>query len=93
MFREAVVRLSQHFRGTATKLILPVHDAVVFECNSEDVSLVGEEASRIMVDTVRKYYPDLRPRIDINNADPSCWNKDGHANSLDRFLEDPLYKL
>jgi hypothetical protein len=42
---------------------------------------------------VRKYYPALRPRVDINTAAPSCWNKDGRADSLDRFLADPLYKL
>jgi hypothetical protein len=36
IFREAVVRLYQHFRGTATMLILRVHDAVVIECVSAD---------------------------------------------------------
>jgi len=93
VFRQAVVRLYHHFRGTATKLILPVHDAVVFECNINNSESVGREASQIMVDTVRKYYPVLYPRVDINDAAPSCWNKDGCADSLDRFLEDPLYKL
>jgi DNA polymerase I-like protein with 3'-5' exonuclease and polymerase domains len=93
VFREAVVRLYQHFRGTATRLILPVHDAVVFECNVDDIGLVGRKASQIMVDTVRKYYPVLYPRVDINDAAPSCWNKDGRSDSLDHFLEDPFYKL
>jgi hypothetical protein len=46
-----------------------------------------------MTDAVRKYYPALRPRVDINAAAPTCWNKDGRADSLDRFLADPLYKL
>jgi len=93
VFREAVVRLYHHFRGSATKLILPVHDAVVFECNIEDITAVGREAGQIMIDTVRKYYAALWPRVDINDTVPSCWNKDGRSDSLDRFLEDPLYKL
>jgi hypothetical protein len=46
-----------------------------------------------MIDAVRKYYPVLHPRVDVNDADPSCWNKDGCADSLDCFLADPLYKL
>ena len=46
-----------------------------------------------MIDAVRKYYPALQSRVDINSAAPSCWNKDGRSDSLDRFLADPLYKL
>jgi DNA polymerase-1 len=93
VFREAVVRLYQHFRGTPTKLILPVHDAVVIECNIDDIGPVGREASQIMIDAVRKYYPVLHPRVDVNDIAPHCWNKDGHADSIDRFLQDPSYKL
>jgi DNA polymerase-1 len=93
VFRDAVVRLHQHFRGTGTKVILPVHDAVVIECDSDQTNRVAAEASTLMTDAVRKYYPALRPRVDINAAAPSCWNKDGCADSLDRFLADPLYKL
>jgi len=93
VFREAVVRLYQHFRGTTTRLILPVHDAVVIECDIDNIETVGREASQIMVDAVRKYYPLLHPRVDINDTAPHCWNKDGQAGSLDRFLHDPTYKL
>ena len=93
VFREAVVRLYQHFKGSTTKLILPVHDAVLFECDIDNLGPVGREASEIMKDTVRKYYPVLSPRVDINDAASHCWNKDGHSDSLDRFLADPLYKL
>ena len=93
VFREAVVRLYQHFRGTPTKLILLVHDAVVIECNIDHIGAVGSEASQIMIDAVRKYYPVLHPRVDVNDIAPHCWNKDGLADSLDRFLQDPFYKL
>ena len=93
VFREAVVRLYQHFRGTRTKLILPMHDAVVIECALDEVEAVGTEARQIMIDAVRKYYPVLWPRVDINATAPHCWNKDGHSDSLDRFLDDPSYKL
>jgi DNA polymerase-1 len=93
VFREAIVRLYQHFRGTTTRLILPVHDAVVIESDIENVGTAGRETRQIMVDTVRKYYPVLHPRVEINDTAPHCWNKDGHSDSLDRFLLDPFYKL
>jgi DNA polymerase I len=35
-FRSAVVDLYQQFRGTPTRLILPIHDAVAVECDAED---------------------------------------------------------
>jgi len=93
VFREAVVHLYRHFKGTTTKVILPVHDAVVIECDTDNVEVIGSEARLIMIDTVRKYYPMLHPRVDINDSAPHCWNKDGHSDSLDRFLRDPMYKL
>jgi len=93
VFRQAIVWLFQHFRGTATKLILPVHDAVVIECDSAAIETVTKEASQIMIAAVRKYYPTINPRVEANSSDPCCWNKDGCGNSLDKFLEDPLYKL
>jgi hypothetical protein len=92
-FREAIVRLHQHFRGTTTKLILPVHDAVVIECDSAEIDIVTRQAGQIMIAAVRKYYPAINPRVEANSSDHRCWNKDGHADSLEKFLEDPLYKL
>jgi DNA polymerase-1 len=93
VFREAIVQLFRHFRGTPTKLILPVHDAVVIECDTTAIEAVTEQARLIMIAAVRKYYPAITPRIEANTSNPGCWNKDGHADSLDKFLEDPLYKL
>ena len=93
VFRAAIVRLYQHFRGTAAKLILPVHDAIVIECGITAVETVTAQARQIMIGAVGKYYPAINPRVEANVSEPGCWNKDGHANSLDKFLEDPLYKL
>ena len=74
-FRHAVNLLDAHFRGTTTKLILPIHDAVLFECDENDVETVGKEAAQIMIDAVRAYYPELHPRADINDIDPPAGTK------------------
>jgi DNA polymerase I len=85
-FRRAVVDLYLHFRGTPTRLILPIHDAVAVECNAEDVAAVGKDLASIMAQAVRRYYPQLQPRVDLNDHDPSCWNKDGKGDALENFL-------
>jgi DNA polymerase-1 len=86
VFRRAVADLYQHYRGTNTRLILPVHDAVVVECDVNDITQVSAGLGHIMSQAVRSYYPALRPRIDVNNRDPSCWNKDGQSDALENFI-------
>jgi hypothetical protein len=93
VFKRAVIALDQAFRGTDTRVVLPVHDAVLIECSIEDLDQICGRARTAMEDALRSIYPQLIPRVDVNRADPSCWNKDGHSDSLDRFLEDPAYKL
>ena len=74
-------------------LVLPVHNAVLVECDLGEVDEVAKALVTIMTGAVRAYYPELRPRVDVNRADVTCWNKDGKSNSLEKFLEDPMYKL
>ncbi len=93
IFKRAVIDLDLAFRGTSTKLVLPLHDAVVIECDSDKIDGVAAEAARIMRHAARVYYPLLEMRINVNRACPSCWNKDGHADSLERFIEDPTFSL
>lgn len=93
VFRKAVVDLYYHFRGTSTQLVLPIHDAVLIECDVEDIQQVGNDAAFIMSAAVRSYFPQLHPKIDINDHDMTCWNKDGRSDALQMFLNDPSFKL
>lgn len=90
VFRKAVVDLYRHFRGTSVKLILPVHDAVVVECAAGDVEAVRADLARIMCSAVRAYYPALDVKVDVNDHDMSCWNKDGDTSALQTFLAQSL---
>ena len=92
-FRRAIVDLYQCFKGTNTKLVLPIHDAVLIECDTGDVESVANEAAFILKAAVRAYFPQLNVKVDVNMSDPSCWNKDGHSDSLDNFLADPSFRL
>ncbi|MGQ0722687.1 MAG: DNA polymerase [Candidatus Eiseniibacteriota bacterium] len=93
VFKRAVNALDQAFRGTGVWLVLPVHDAIVIECPEAEVEEVAARAAQIMEDALRATYPSLQPRVEINKSHPECWNKDGHADSLERFLQDPTFRL
>jgi hypothetical protein len=46
-----------------------------------------------MCETVQEYFPELRCRAEINIEHPRCWNKEGHHDSVDRWIEDPKFTL
>lgn len=93
VFKRAVIRLDRAFQGTTTMLVLPIHDAVLIECDLEALDEVAATAVQIMGDVLREEFPELQPRVDVNKRAPWCWNKDGHHESLDRFVRDPSYRL
>jgi len=93
VFKAAIVRLDKAFRGTEVWLVLPVHDSILIECPDHEVEEVSTRAAQILEDAVRDYYPKLKPKVDVNRSHPECWNKDGRADSLNRFLDDPSFRL
>lgn len=93
VFKKAIVDLDREFRGTTTRLVLPVHDSILIECDITDVDQVVASAADLMRSAMRAYYPKLQARVDFNRADTSCWNKDGHSDSLARFLADPEIRI
>lgn len=84
-FKRAVIALDQHFAGTDTWLILPIHDAVVLECPADEVEEVAKVAKIVMEGAVRAMYPALRPRVTYDLSAPLCWH-DGDPESLNKLL-------
>jgi hypothetical protein len=93
VFKRAVIDLDRAFRGTSTWPVMPVHDAIVIECDLDQLDRVADRAGEIMRNALRSFYPKLEARVDVNKSHPWCWNKDGHADSLERFLADPEYRI
>jgi DNA polymerase-1 len=93
VFKKAIIDLDRLFHGTEVWVVLPIHDSVLLECAAEEVRGVAERAAQAMKDAMRTYYPALQPRVDVNLACTDCWNKDGHADSIDRWLEDFDYSF
>jgi len=93
VFYDAGNRLRKLYRAYDAHLILPVHDAFVFEAPLAHLSSVAELTKTVMTMTVQEWFPNLRPRVEVNIAHPECWNHEGHADSLEHFAADPMYKL
>lgn len=89
-------RLQRFLRQRGGRVVLAIHDAVLIQVVLHDgrvPSEVVEGAKSIMVDAMRELYPATLPRVSENDVDPTCWNKDGHADSIERFMADPMFRL
>ena len=86
-------RLRQLYQAFDAKIIVPFHDSIVFECPIRHLDVVADKTARVMCDVVQEHFPELRPSVDVNIHDPSCWNKDGHSDSVSKFVEDLTYHL
>ena len=65
----------------------------MFEAPLEALVEVAGLTGRLMTEAVGEFFPRLRPKVEINIEKPRCWNKDGHDDSVDRWIEDPLFSL
>ncbi len=93
VFKAAMNRLDQLYRSHDAWLVIPMHDAVVFEAPLDVLERVARKTEEVMCETVRECFPVLQPRVNINITHPHCWNKDGHADSIERWIADPTFSL
>jgi DNA polymerase-1 len=89
LFKVAGNRLDRLYQPHDAWLILALHDAFIFESPLASIQEVAELTSRVMREAIQEAYPLLRPGVEVNIERPHCWNKDGHDDSIDRWIEDP----
>ena len=82
-----LARLEGLLPALDSHVVLAPYDAVLIEHPMDErreraVSLTV----KVMKDVMRELFPGCEPRVDVNGRDPSCWNKDGHGNSIENFL-------
>jgi DNA polymerase-1 len=93
VFFDAGNRLRRLYRGYGARLIIPVHDAFVFEAPLDQLTAVAELTRSVLIQTVDEWFPELHARADINIKHPERWNHEGHHNSIEQFLENPMLEL
>ncbi len=90
LFKIAGNRLRNLYKAYDTKLILAVHDAFVFEAPLARLEEVSKLTEQVMIQVIQEYYPQLKPRVDLNYSHPSCWTKDGDGESVTRWLTETV---
>ena len=93
VFFDAGNRLQHLYRHHGARLIIPVHDAFVFEAPVDRVQEVAELTESVLVRTVQEWFPDLLPRTKVNIAHPECWNHEGNHDSVERFIAVPMVEI
>jgi DNA polymerase I len=88
VFKVAGNRLYRRYQHYGARLLLPMHDAYVFETPRKHLETVASITAEVLKSSVQESFPVLDPQVDINISHPKCWNKDGHADSLERWMQD-----
>jgi DNA polymerase I len=89
-FKIAGNRLHELYKQFDARLIVPLHDAFIFEAPLGKLFEVASLTTQIMCEVVSEYFPVLRSKVEINIKSPDCWNKDGDPESFRRWLQDPM---
>jgi len=87
VFKAAGNRLGKLYQQYDSRIIIPLHDAFIFEAPLAELQVVTDLTARVMCDTLQEYFPVLRPQVDVNTFRPDCWNKDGDGEELTRWIE------
>lgn len=87
IFKSAGVRLAQAMGKYEARLLIPMHDAFVFEAPRDCFAEVTNLTAEIMVDEFRKYFPALTPQVNMNCSRPDRWIKErGYEQALEEYL-------
>lgn len=91
VFKVAGNRLDNLYRRHDARLVIPMHDSFVFEAPTDSVEQVAWLTVDVFCATVQEFFPVLKSKAVLIVDFPHCWNKDNHANSLELWMEDPMY--
>lgn len=90
VFKSAIINIYQELRQKPFHLLVPFYDSVVFECPLNQLEEITGVVVDCMIRSMKAYFPVLKPKVTVNDSNPSCWNSEGKSNSVERFLNDPL---
>jgi DNA polymerase-1 len=89
VFKAAGVRLYRRYQHYGARLLLPMHDAFVFEAPLHNLREVAKVTAEELRAAVQVRFPQLAPKVEVNIDHPTCWNKDGKRRSLALWMIDP----
>ena len=92
VFFDAGNRLQHLYRQHGARLIIPVHDAFVFEAPVDRVREVAELTRSVLVRTVQEWFPDLQPRAQVNIGIPNAGTTRGTMTVSNGLSQTPWWR-
>lgn len=93
VFKDACNRLDKLYKPYNAKIMVNLHDSIIFEAPKEHFEEVSEITASIMKLTLQEHYPALEPKVDLNIAHPHCWNKYGKLDAVSDWAKEALLKI
>ena len=93
VFKTAGVRLKPVYESYGARLLVPMHDAFIFQAPLDVLDEVVEATGREMVYAMKTYFSDLTPKVNANTRRPQCWVKDGYETALVEYLEETSHMV
>ena len=86
LFKLAGNRLDSLYKQYDGRIIIPLHDAFIFEAPLEHLEAVAEQTGQVMCQSITEMFHFLLPKVEINISEPSCWNKDGETDLFEQWV-------
>ncbi len=93
IFKGAIIKIYKKLKYEQFNLLVPLYDSVIFECPLDCLIQTTRVVEHCMIDSMREYFPKLKPKVSINDSHPSCWNSEGKGKSIEEFLNNPLFDI
>jgi DNA polymerase I len=84
LFNRALFHAFEAAPRFGARILFPLYDAIVVEAPIEKLLACSQAMREIFTNVFQSAFPDAAAtvKLDVNDVDPSCWNNDGHADSL-----------
>ena len=93
IFKYSIIQLADQIDPKEYSILVPLYDSVVFEAPQDRIPFYTEITERCMIGAMKKAFPFLEPKVDVNDIDISCWNSPKTSLNLADFLGNPLKDL
>lgn len=85
IFKEALNAMAEHFKESSARVVLPLHDGVLIECDRVDLGEVTHTARRIMIDAFAERCPGIDIDVHVNEHTLNEWRK-GPEQAFEEYL-------
>ncbi len=83
ILKKAVMKLDALYKKYNARLILTIHDSIVFECPPEHLRKIVKLTKRVMKEIMIEFFPDLKPKVTFEFSEDG-WSND---DEIDRWFE------